>query len=98
MLPEPLSTATHEKRRASKPLPDGPFKPLLVALHSLQQAATPQMRIRTALVTAREDFQNFYFRAECKIPDKGYGPQGQSSAGIKGTDTLVFVFDILDAY
>jgi peptidylprolyl isomerase len=30
-------------------------------------------------------------------PDKGYGAQGQSSAGIKGTDTLVFVVDILDA-
>jgi FKBP-type peptidyl-prolyl cis-trans isomerase len=30
-------------------------------------------------------------------PDKGYGSQGQSSAGIKGTDTLVFVVDILDA-
>jgi 5'-nucleotidase len=44
---------THEKRRASKPLPDGPFKPLLVALHGLQQAAQPNMRIRTALVTAR---------------------------------------------
>jgi peptidylprolyl isomerase len=31
-------------------------------------------------------------------PDKGYGSAGQSSAGIKGTDTLVFVVDILDAY
>jgi peptidylprolyl isomerase len=31
-------------------------------------------------------------------PDKGYGAQGQSNAGIKGTDTLVFVVDILDAY
>jgi FKBP-type peptidyl-prolyl cis-trans isomerase len=31
-------------------------------------------------------------------PDKGYGAQGNSSAGIKGTDTLVFVVDILDAY
>ncbi len=31
-------------------------------------------------------------------PDKGYGTAGQSSAGIKGTDTLVFVVDILDAY
>jgi peptidylprolyl isomerase len=31
-------------------------------------------------------------------PDKGYGAQGQSSAGISGTDTLVFVVDILDAY
>jgi 5'-nucleotidase len=44
---------THEKRRASKPLPDGPFKPLLAALHALQQARQPHMRIRTALVTAR---------------------------------------------
>jgi peptidylprolyl isomerase len=31
-------------------------------------------------------------------PDKGYGSSGSSSAGIKGTDTLVFVVDILDAY
>lgn len=31
-------------------------------------------------------------------PDKGYGATGQPSAGIKGTDTLVFVVDILDAY
>jgi peptidylprolyl isomerase len=30
-------------------------------------------------------------------PDKGYGATGQSSAGIKGTDTLVFVVDILAA-
>ena len=44
---------SHEKRRATKPLPEGPFKPLLAALHGLQQAAQPHMRIRTALVTAR---------------------------------------------
>jgi peptidylprolyl isomerase len=31
-------------------------------------------------------------------PDKGYGSSGNSSAGIKGTDTIVFVVDILDAY
>jgi len=43
----------HELDKVALPLPDGPFKPLLVALHRLQQAATPQMRIRTALVTAR---------------------------------------------
>ena len=30
-------------------------------------------------------------------PDKGYGTAGQSTAGISGTDTLVFVVDILDA-
>jgi peptidylprolyl isomerase len=30
-------------------------------------------------------------------PDKGYGVTGKSEAGIKGTDTLVFVVDILDA-
>ena len=30
-------------------------------------------------------------------PDKGYGANGQPSGGIKGTDTLVFVVDILDA-
>lgn len=43
----------HESDKAALPLPDGPFKPLLVALKCLQQAGTPQMRIRTALVTAR---------------------------------------------
>jgi 5'-nucleotidase len=43
----------HETQHASLPLPDGPFKPLLVALHRLQQAGTEHMRLRTALVTAR---------------------------------------------
>lgn len=31
-------------------------------------------------------------------PADGYGSAGASQAGIKGTDTLVFVVDILDAY
>jgi 5'-nucleotidase len=51
----------HEVAQANKPLPDGPFRPLLQALHDLQQhpamasvkASEPAMRIRTALVTAR---------------------------------------------
>lgn len=44
----------HETARAGQPLPDGPFKPLLQALHRLQnQANKGPMRIRTALVTAR---------------------------------------------
>ncbi|HEY0822510.1 MAG TPA: 5'-nucleotidase [Ramlibacter sp.] len=43
----------HESSKATQPLPGGPFKPLLAALHRLQQAASPTMRIRTALVTAR---------------------------------------------
>jgi 5'-nucleotidase len=43
----------HEKDKASQPLSAGPFKPLLAALHQLQQAGTAHMRIRTALVTAR---------------------------------------------
>lgn len=43
----------HETDKAVLPLPDGPFKPLLKALHQLQQAGTTRMRIRTALVTAR---------------------------------------------
>lgn len=43
----------HEIENAALPLPDGPFKPLLFALQRLQQAGTPDMRIRTALVTAR---------------------------------------------
>jgi 5'-nucleotidase len=43
----------HEKSKAEQPLSAGPFKPLLSALQVLQQAGTPHMRIRTALVTAR---------------------------------------------
>ena len=43
----------HEKDKATQPLSAGPFKPLLSALPRLQQAGTPSMRIRTALVTAR---------------------------------------------
>ena len=45
----------HETVHALKPLPPGPFKPLLEALHRLQAASGTgvQMRVRTALVTAR---------------------------------------------
>ena len=43
----------HEKRKADEPLPAGPFKPFLEALHRLQHAGPPGLRIRTALVTAR---------------------------------------------
>ncbi|AMM23946.1 5'-nucleotidase [Variovorax sp. PAMC 28711] len=43
----------HESSKAELPLPEGPFKPLLAALHRLQQAGNADMRIRTALVTAR---------------------------------------------
>lgn len=43
----------HERAKAHLPLSAGPFKPLLAALHRLQQEGTPTMHIRTALVTAR---------------------------------------------
>lgn len=45
----------HETAHALKPLPPGPFKPLLEALHRLQAASGTgvPMRVRTALVTAR---------------------------------------------
>lgn len=43
----------HERTKAHQPLSAGPFKPLLAALHRLQQEGTPSMHIRTALVTAR---------------------------------------------
>ena len=43
----------HEVEKALLPLPPGPFKPFLSALHRLQQSGAPSMRIRTALVTAR---------------------------------------------
>ena len=43
----------HETAHAARPLPAGPFKPLLQALQRLQREPGPAMRIRTALVTAR---------------------------------------------
>jgi len=43
----------NESEKALLPLPDGPFKPLLIALHKLQQAESSNMKIRTVLVTAR---------------------------------------------
>ncbi len=46
----------HESKKVEIPLPPGPFKPLLEALHRLQNATKQDnhpMRIRTALVTAR---------------------------------------------
>ena len=46
----------HEADHATRPLPPGPFKPLLEALHRLQQADDRDkvpMSLRTALVTAR---------------------------------------------
>jgi len=43
----------HERAKASQPLLAGPFKPLLAALHRLQQEGTPAIRVSTALVTAR---------------------------------------------
>ncbi|MGA8514816.1 MAG: 5'-nucleotidase [Burkholderiaceae bacterium] len=43
----------HEAKKLAQPLPPGPFKPLLEALHRLQSESTPSIRIRTALVTAR---------------------------------------------
>jgi 5'-nucleotidase len=43
----------HETTHAQTPLPPGPFKPLLEALHRLQAEKNLPMKIRTALVTAR---------------------------------------------
>ncbi len=44
----------HEETHARRPLPSGPFRPLLMALHGLQRdGSSAGMRIRTALVTAR---------------------------------------------
>jgi 5'-nucleotidase len=47
----------HETANAQQPLPPGPFKPLLEALHRLQAASRTEkgfpMKVRTALVTAR---------------------------------------------
>ena len=44
---------SHERDRSRQPLLPGPFKPLLEALHRLQQQPEGGMRLRTALVTAR---------------------------------------------
>ena len=44
---------SHESEHAARPLPAGPFKPLLQALQRLQREPSGMMRIRTALVTAR---------------------------------------------
>ena len=44
---------THETVHALRPMAAGPFKPVLEALHRLQQSPSGQMRVRTALVTAR---------------------------------------------
>ena len=43
----------HETARARLPRAAGPFKPVLEALHQLQQQPSGRMKIRTALVTAR---------------------------------------------
>jgi 5'-nucleotidase len=43
----------HETAHALQPLPPGPFKPLLEALHRLQSEKNLPMKLRTALVTAR---------------------------------------------
>lgn len=45
----------HERTHVARPLPPGPFKPLLEALQRLQQATDTSVpvRLRTALVTAR---------------------------------------------
>ena len=46
---------THEDKHAARPLPPGPFKPLLEALHRLQTISGQEspVHLRTALVTAR---------------------------------------------
>jgi 5'-nucleotidase len=43
----------NEVKKAEQPLPPGPFKPLLEALHRLQIEGSDKIHIRTALVTAR---------------------------------------------
>ena len=48
-----MRSSSHERERSATPLAPGPFKPLLEALHRLQRTPPRDMRIRTALVTAR---------------------------------------------
>lgn len=50
------SFSQHEREKAASPLPHGPFKPMLEALHVLRDQIKDShsgMQIRTALVTAR---------------------------------------------
>mgnify|MGYP000426246528 CR=1 FL=1 len=50
------SFSEHELKKANHPLPHGPFKPMLEALHILRdqiKEANSAIKIRTALVTAR---------------------------------------------
>ncbi len=43
----------YERENAKRPLPDGPFAPVLRLIRTLQEADQPKIRIRVALVTAR---------------------------------------------
>jgi 5'-nucleotidase len=43
----------YERENAKRPLPDGPFAPVLRLIRTLQRAKEPKIRIRVALVTAR---------------------------------------------
>jgi 5'-nucleotidase len=43
----------YERENAKRPLPDGPFAPILRLIHSLQSAYPPGLQTRVALVTAR---------------------------------------------
>ena len=45
----------------------------------------------------RDDRTASYMRVGAAMPDLGYGEEGNKDAGIKGTDTLYFVVDILAA-
>ena len=77
-----------------------PYKPNLIVMYAgdndINDGATPEQVIPawdTGLVG-----QTVGSRVMLVVPPKdGYGKAGASSVGIKGTDTLVFVVDILDA-
>lgn len=43
----------YERENAGRPLPDGPFAPVLRLIQDLQRAGEPRLPIRVALVTAR---------------------------------------------
>jgi 5'-nucleotidase len=43
----------YERENAKRPLPDGPFAPILRLIHKLQRQEKPALRTRIALVTAR---------------------------------------------
>ena len=76
----------HETTNVLQPLPPGPFKPLLEALHRLQTEKNSSIRIRTALVTARSAPAHERAVRRCVPPAPALRCRrcSASSSGLKG--------------